>query len=87
MEGIDEKVLTAETEPEPEKGKPVAEKKATKKAAAKKPKPKIHVVVAGDTLRSIALKYYGDAWKMTTIRNANNLASNVLKVGRELIIP
>ena len=88
MEESTEKVLVAETEPAPEKEEQAEVRKPEKKAAAaKKPKQKIHVVVAGDTLRSIALHYYGKAWKMEAIRKANGLATDVLKVGRKLIIP
>ena len=53
-------------------------------------KERIHTVVAGDTLRGLALKYYGDANKWTKIVDANKDAlpdPNQLKVGQKLKIP
>ncbi len=51
--------------------------------------PTKHTVVSGDTLTSIARKYYGastpDLWQL--IRSANNLTSDNLKVGQVLTIP
>ena len=54
-------------------------------------KQRIHVVVAGDWLSKIALKYYGDAMKYDVIHKAN-LAKigpnpNLIKPGQELVIP
>ena len=48
-----------------------------------------HTVVKGDSLRSLAEKYYGDANKWTVIFEANQdkIKRGVLKVGIELLIP
>ena len=53
--------------------------------------PRIHVVVAGEWLSKIALKYYGDAMKYTIIHeaNLNLIGSNPdkIKPGQPLVIP
>ncbi len=54
-------------------------------------KPRIHVVVAGDWLSKIALKYYGDAMKYPVIHRANLAVigpdPNLIKPGQRLVIP
>lgn len=87
MDERDEKIPVVEAEPKPTKGKAAKTVKAEKKASAPKPKQKVHVVKAGDTLRSIAIEHYGTAWKMSEIRKANQLATDFLKVGKKLILP
>ena len=50
--------------------------------------PKTHTVASGDTLRSIARKYYGDASKYTDIASANGIKNaNVIRVGAVLTLP
>lgn len=64
--------------------------KTAKSAAAPATSGRTHVVAKGDTLSSIARKYYGDSSKWKTIFNANrNRISdpNRLTVGTKLIIP
>ena len=54
------------------------------------PQQRVHTVVSGDTLTSIASKYYGDASKYTKIYEANKDTlpdPNSLKVGQKLKIP
>lgn len=46
-----------------------------------------HTVVAGETLWSIAEKYYNDGFKWTEIKKANNLKEDTVEVGTKLIIP
>lgn len=47
-----------------------------------------HTVVAGETLWSIAEKYYNDGYKWVDIQKANNLGtSEQVEVGSSLIIP
>jgi nucleoid-associated protein YgaU len=47
-----------------------------------------HTVAAGETLWSIAEKYYNDGYKWVEIQKANNLASgDAVEVGTSLIIP
>lgn len=48
-----------------------------------------HTVAQGDTLRSLAEKYYGDANKWTVIFDANRdkIKRGVLQEGEELIVP
>ena len=48
---------------------------------------KTHVVQAKDTLYSIAMKYYKDPTKVDAIKKANNLSSNSIPLGKELILP
>lgn len=55
------------------------------------PRPeRIHVVASGDTLTSLAQKYYGDASKWNKIFEANRdvlPSSNSLQIGQKLKIP
>ena len=46
-----------------------------------------HKVAKDDTLRSLALRYYGNAEKWPVIQRANKLQSEDIFVGEELIIP
>jgi LysM repeat protein len=47
----------------------------------------IHTVSQGDTLRSISQKYLGTPKRAHEIRIKNNLATDILRVGRKLVIP
>lgn len=48
----------------------------------------MHTVVAGETLWSIAEKYYNDGYKWVDIQKANNLTSgDAVEVGNTLVIP
>ncbi len=52
--------------------------------------PKIHVVKAGETLSTIAKKYYGTTDAQQTIIDANEdsiLDTDALRVGTRLVIP
>lgn len=51
------------------------------------PKTITHTVKKGETLREIAAKYLGKASRADEIASVNKLATNILKVGRVLIIP
>jgi nucleoid-associated protein YgaU len=55
----------------------------------KKESIRTHVVVAGDTLQSIAKEYYGDAnqWKKIYNANADKIERGLPKVGSKLVIP
>lgn len=55
--------------------------------AEKAPALRVHIVKKGDTLRTIAREYLGDSRKVEKIRQLNGLATDILRVGRELIIP
>ena len=48
---------------------------------------KTHVVQANDTLYSLAVKYYKDPTKVEAIKKANNLSSDSIPLGKELILP
>lgn len=48
---------------------------------------KIHIVEAGETLRSIALLYYGKEEKAEQIKKRNELTSDSLQAGQKLVIP
>ncbi len=59
-------------------------------APATAPTPRTHLVQKGDTLQSLALRYYGSraAWEKIYAANRTVLASkDQLKVGQQLIIP
>ncbi len=58
-----------------------------KQKAEKVSAHRVHIVRKGDTLRTIAREYLGDSSRMEEIRKMNDLATNILKVGRELTIP
>jgi len=61
---------------------------ATSPPAAETPEAQTYVVEAGDTLWSIATKFYGNGSKYTAILRANNMADNErLQIGQTLIIP
>lgn len=94
----------AEPEAAPPKAKPAAKPAAApaaKPAAKPAPKPAakpaakaapggVHVVAKGDTLGSIAARYYGDASKAGKIRSANSdklKSDKSLQVGMKLKIP
>lgn len=47
----------------------------------------IHTVVNGDTLRGISEKYLGTPRRAHEIRAKNKLATEILRVGRKLVIP
>lgn len=51
------------------------------------PALRVHIVKKGDTLRTIAREYLGDSRKVEKIRQLNGLATDILRVGRELVIP
>ena len=88
-----EKPAIAELRVSPERLRAAAEKKAAAEkptVTASAPTPRIHVVVAGDTLEKIAKKYYGDPGKWNAIYFANNAqlsGGRPLKPGMELEIP
>lgn len=62
----------------------VSEEKAGVEEA---PALRVHIVRKGDTLRNIARFYLGDARRAEEIKAKNNLATDILLVGRELTIP
>lgn len=63
----------------------VAAKKTN--TAKKAKKQRIYIVKKGDTLTSIAGKMLGDSTRYGEIVKLNNLATDILKVGRELKLP
>lgn len=69
--------------------KKAAEQKAAEEAAKKQQQTsaKSHTVQPGDTLYSIAMKYYGDPGAVAKIRAANGLASDSIATGRTLVLP
>lgn len=46
-----------------------------------------HTVVKGDTVYSIAQKYLGKTSRASEIRRANNLVTDILRIGKNLVIP
>ncbi len=65
-------------------------RKDAKPAKREEPQPRKYVVVAGDTLSTIAKKFYGDADHWKEIFEANKAVikdPNKIQVGLELIIP
>ena len=73
---------TATTEAATETSAP--EPTSTTEAAATTATPLVHTVVAGETLQAIATRYGVSA---AEIRAANNLQSDVLQPGQQLVIP
>jgi tetratricopeptide (TPR) repeat protein len=70
--------------------KSAGDSKAESVTAAPSTGPRTHVVKSGDTLGSIALKYYGKASLADRVRKANKAAlksKKGLKVGMKLTIP
>ena len=61
-------------------------KQVTKKSK-KNTRAKTYTVKSGDTLWSIANKYYGKGASCTKIKTANKLKSNAVRVGQKLKIP
>jgi len=56
--------------------------------AKKEKKPKTYVVQEGDSLSSIAEKFYGDLYQWPKLMEANRLTNpNILEVGMVLVIP
>jgi nucleoid-associated protein YgaU len=56
--------------------------------AKKEKKPKTYVVKEGDSLSSIAEKFYGDLYKWPKLMEANRLSNpNMIEVGMVLVIP
>ena len=55
--------------------------------AKKAKKQRIYIVKKGDTLTGIAGKMLGDSTRYGEIVKLNNLATDILKVGRELKLP
>ena len=51
------------------------------------PGTRTYAVEAGDTLWSIATKFYGNGAKYSLILQANNLTDNTLRTGQILVIP
>lgn len=63
---------------------------ATNRATQAEAKPRVHVVQKGDTLYSIALRYYGSrsAWEKVYQANRDALPSrDQIKIGQQLTIP
>jgi len=80
---------TAELRTSAARLKPAPDRTAAPAPAAEKPS-RIHVVQTGDSLETIAKKYYGDPTKWTRIYAANNAklsGGRPLKTGMELEIP
>ena len=48
---------------------------------------KTHVVQKGDTLATISYQYYGTRKRAGEILKLNDLATPVLRIGRQLILP
>lgn len=46
-----------------------------------------HTVVKGDTVYSIAQKYLGKTSRASEIRRVNNLVTDILRIGKVLVIP
>lgn len=82
---------TAELRTNPERLRAASEtNRADVPATADAPAPRIHVVKAGDTLESIAKKYYGTPERWRLLYSANNAllsGGRPLKPGMELEIP
>lgn len=76
--------LAAAKKAEEEKKAEEAKKAAEQAAQAQS---KSHTVQPGDTLYSIAMKYYGDPGAVEKIRVANGLSSDSIPSGKTLVLP
>lgn len=80
----------AEPPPPDDVIKPVGKEPKKEKKDSKKESGRTHTVQKGDTLTSIAKKYYGDANRWKDIYNANKTRikdKDKLTIGTKLIIP
>lgn len=48
---------------------------------------KVHVVTQGETLWSIAEDVYGSGYNWVDVKSANNLVSENIEIGQELVMP
>jgi len=78
----EEEQRLAEEKRKEEERKAAEEEKKQQEANRRK-----HVVQSGDTLFSIAMKYYNDPSAVDKIKKANNLSSNSIPAGFELVLP
>ena len=84
------KIAAAAAEAEKKLKEQLAKEEAEKKAQAEKnaqPSAKTHIVQTGDTLYSISVKYYKNGSMVEKIKAANNLKSDSIPLGKELILP
>lgn len=65
----------------------MGEKKEKESLVGTEKQPKTHTVKKGDTVYSIAEKYLGKSSRAGEIRKANHLVTDILRVGKKLVIP
>lgn len=78
---------TPETVAEEKAVMEAATEAALEEALVEAPALRVHIVKTGDTLRALAIRYLGDAGRAHEIREMNGLATDILRVDRELTIP
>jgi len=82
-----QKIAAQKAKEQEAKMKATEEKKKVEEQA--KVKPKTHTVLSTDNLYQIAIKYYGNGSpaNIAKIKQANNLSSDSISLGQQLIIP
>lgn len=72
---------------------PVEQQPETQQPEEQEPEPtpepstRTHTVQTGETLYRIAMNYYNDPSAVDRIKQANNLGSNEISVGQQLVLP
>lgn len=75
-------------EQEPVEQEPVEEvQEPVQQPEPQQPAARTHTVQAGETLYRIAVNYYNDPSAVDRIKQANNLTSNEISTGQQLVLP
>lgn len=88
VEEVEEVVEQEPVEQEPVEQEPVEEvQEPVQQPEPQQPAARTHTVQAGETLYRIAVNYYNDPSAVDRIKQANNLTSNEISTGQQLVLP
>ncbi|MBM7705497.1 LysM peptidoglycan-binding domain-containing protein [Chryseomicrobium aureum] len=88
VEEVEEVVEQEPVEQEPVEQEPVEEvQEPVQQPEPQQPAARTHTVQAGETLYRIAVTYYNDPSAVDRIKQANNLTSNEISTGQQLVLP